>query len=83
MINIIRNLKKRKSKRKLKTGDTVSFRIKQENVGVVNSVCNTTDLINKSIYFYQLLNKNPKKILTELKFQNPELYKKIGRKKFK
>lgn len=67
---------------RLKLRKNISFKIDPELGVILKQVINKSDFINKSIKYFLTYLRESQKVLTELKERNPELYKKIGRRKF-
>ena len=67
----------------LRLRKTITFRGEPDSVQYISKyVLNRTQFINRAIRLLINYIKNPELILIELKQMYPELYKKVGRKKF-
>jgi len=86
MINIITNTKKNTFTTKgkpHKAPNMFSFKANSEITHWLrNKIYDKSKFIKKALHFYILMLTNPKKIMMELKRQNPEIWKYVNRRKF-
>jgi len=86
MTNLIRNPKKNTiitKGIKEKNRNPFSFKADSELTHYLRKYCyDKSKFIKRALHFYLLFINNPKKLMIELKRQNPKLWKYVNRKRF-